>query len=527
MTRINVGIDADGGAVSLPSLLLSSSITGPSQCGKTTLITSIHHQLRNDPLPIATFDYAGTLRDNVEANDARTARFLDLTGGASAFIARRAYLDLGRPTVGIDILRRCVLPDGTRETPLDVSGRVVAGWSAHFADMSVRTRFSRIAQGAFLLLSAAHRPISEWPLLFESEAYLAFLREEQARLGQEHAEGIDMAWRDTFALLDLKPGPRADYLDSTYNALGCLRYGPLATALSTDSLHLEDLAFGDKRLLVTGSAFPDLTHRQLGFRLVHGSVMNLVERRSVTSSLPRGLTIIDEVGWITSGVLDGIERYHNKKWAIWVSRQDRSANFDFLGLTSAADLLDQSVGSRIEFRPSSHEQAKKLLSTYKTFDHNAVWLDTSSRTSGVQVNPMGGMSDSDGETEAKVRVGIAEQKDAAVDALLTEQNYVFYLTVGNTTTRVFATPPKKHDAFRTREALVWYRTAHDRHWAAQIAPRRVFVPPGSQSATPPPKAPPAPAPAQPVATPPPPKPTKPTPPKPKSRQGDNFMRQAP
>jgi len=431
----------------------SIALIGPSGAGKTSLMTELLAAAFDaTDGPALVLDYTDTLTDGLEKAVAKL--WMNRVAGTASsdsfrrtdharFLARHAFVRLGNQgqTVGIDFLRRCRIPEGDHErdeTPAEVAGRIVSGFSAQFEDNTIRVRFQRILTAVITLLCAGDRRITEWKDLLDPWGpYHRDLGAQHLALGAMHDPAVEAAWvtiREHVGGVLLRSDGDKDvfskrkdeYLDSTMNALEPFRTGPVADFFSRGSVKLEDLAYGGQRLIVSAPTLANLEQRDLTFRLLYGSFFSLLMRRLFHVKRPQGLLVIDEVAWLQTSVLRGFDRIRNHRYSIVISRQDRVGNFRVQGMDGAAELFESVLPAQLTFRPKSDDDAYRLAGAFQLFDPDGKWIEHE------QVTRMASTSTSMGES-------VEQQFDAEgnpiiVDPRLSPLNRDGRAAKGSTTT---------------------------------------------------------------------------------------------
>src|SRR5205814_6471909 len=131
-------------------------ILGAIGAGKTSLLLRYLYAF-GTRFPWVVHDFIGNGHRHLQTWIATLATILavaerhclDLTGITPQFLRRFAFLSIGdpNPAIRVDLLRRRILPDGSRETVRDVTGRALEVFFGKFndPDSAQRVRFRRTA----------------------------------------------------------------------------------------------------------------------------------------------------------------------------------------------------------------------------------------------------------------------------------------------------------------------------------------------------------------------------------------------
>jgi hypothetical protein len=211
--------------------------------------------------------------------------------------------------VRFDLLRRRTLPDGSRETVRDVTGRSLEVFFAKLNDPdgAQRVRFRRIATAILACLVAAERPVTEALFVLDDPTYLSFLERELAarRFRRSDHRFLSHQLAELHHVLALRPTDptkswRAfeDMTESTRNSMSDFAPGTLLGEMfGAETFPLEAIAFGRTSLSVT-TRHADDTLKSQAFQALHSMSHGLfLHRQDFAGALP--LTyILDEPRWV-------------------------------------------------------------------------------------------------------------------------------------------------------------------------------------------------------------------------------------
>lgn len=392
-TSFYAGIDWETGeAVSLPLDLFggrTTEVTAGSGSGKSSLITEFLRSIALTDQAYVYFDYAQTGSDYMQTFDAFVAQYIrdgieipfgarlpELVGSSDAFIARHAYVDVGEanPAVRINPLRRCRFQDGSVEKPEEVAQRFDNVWDSYFGrESKQRVQFKRYLTCISALLAAADGNISEFVDLLEHAAFRETLRERQRANGTFDDDYVQRQWAVLDGVLSLTTQhgnatkEQRDELHSLRNALEPLASGSLKAFFRDETFHLEDVAYGNKRLHLAVAALNSDSMKKFVMCAVWSMLDTLIEKRRWADGDPIGLEIVDEPNWLPEMFFQRITLRRNKRWASIVLRQTEDAQFKMMGLPQAAEILRASSACRIHGRKESIVAAEELAYRMRQF----------------------------------------------------------------------------------------------------------------------------------------------------------------
>ncbi len=520
-----------GQPFSLPADALTRGVhvLGAIGAGKTSLLRTLV-RARDPQLPWVHHDYIGTGHRHLEtmvalagARLAAAEAFCPERAGVTArFLARFAFLSIGdrNPAVRFDLLRRRTLPDGSRESVRDVTGRAlqVLFTKLDDRDESLRVRFRRVATALLACLTAAERPITEALYLLNDPSYIAFLeRELHARTfyASDH-RFLTHQLRELHHVLLLRPTDPSkswrafeEMTESTRNSLADLAPGTLLGELfGAETVPLEAIAFGRGCLSVT-TRHPDETLKSQAFQAIHAMLHTLfLHRPAARTHLPL-LYLVDEPWWVRRHFSRILAVSRNLGVSYVVSHQS-PVQFDAIGLPTLAREMRALTNLRITFRPTAIEDAEdELLHTQlfapdglvqrftvagsssggsSSITHADGW-SKGQRIHGSGIDWTEGISGSDAvsdgsswsESEQEILnvVGARDQLLFAAQRALRRPRFTGTVVWEGVGTEVaFAPTPEVPPVIAGMPLLDPFRRWHDRHWRARLLARTAYDPAG-------------------------------------------------
>lgn len=564
---------ATGKLFSLPQSAFARGIhlLGSIGAGKTSVLRRILMAFGTE-VPWVHTDFIGSGHDALERWVTFIATVLALAehhsrralaGTTARFLSRFAFLTIGasRPPIRVDLLRRRILPDGSRERVRDVVGRAHEVLSAKLnsPDAQLRVRFRRISTALLTALTAAERPISEAIRVLDDPMYRFFLdrRMDEAVIDPSEHAYLHHQLHELDHVLALRPfdptkSPRAfeDMTESTRNSLADFAPGTLLGELFSDeTLPLEDIAFGRTSLSITAREADELLKAQ-AFQAFHAILHALCLHRNADrrgADVPPLLFGIDEPRWLGRNIPAALALARNVGVSYALAHQS-DAQWERIGLPQMERELRSLTNLQISFRPTSFQDAEaevrhtrelrpdSLVQRFIAVGANEDEVDSdtvshawqhATNVSGTRSSENIGTNDGEGSAHGTSRgtsehevlnvVGLSDQVGyAAIDALRRPRFRGVVTYEGRGTEVDFFPAPEFPSVLAGVPILELFREAHDRYWRSRHVPRPVYDPTITLTSSAP--APPPPAAASPSsnpATPPraplnlPPNPTKP------------------
>lgn len=497
-------------------------LLGAIGAGKTSLLLRYLHAT-GTRLPWVLHDFIGNGHRHLETWIANLATMLavgerqcpELAGSAARFLRRFAFLTIGdpNPAVRFDLLRRRLLPGGTRETVRDVTGRALEVFFAKLndPDAAQRVRFRRIATALLACLVAAERPITEALFVFDDPLYLTFLERELSarRFRRSDHRFLMHQLAELHHVLALRPTDptkswRAfeDMTESTRNSMSDFAPGTLLGEMfGAETFPLEDIAFGRTSLSVT-TRHADDTLKSQAFQALHAMLHGLFLHRQDLSGLPPLTYILDEPRWVRRN-FPGILAVSRNLGVSYVVAHQSLMQFEDIGLPTMARQLRALTNMQIAFRPTSFEDAEdEILHTHPIQPDGLVqrftvasWSDSSSDSYSVRSawadiyssfgggdgsTYTGGSSRTDSEHETLNVVGFQDQVRYRAQAALWRPRFTGSVTLDGVGTEIaFAPAPVFPAVLAGVPILDYYRAAHDHQWWSRLVPRTPYEPCGT------------------------------------------------
>ena len=516
-------------ALPMDALTRGVHVLGAIGAGKTSLLRALL-LARDSQLPWVHHDYIGTGHRHLETMVALAGSRLaaaeafcpERAGVTARFLARFAFLSIGdrNPAVRFDLLRRRTLPDGSRESVRDVTGRAlqVLFTKLDDRDESLRVRFRRVATALLACLTAAERPITEALYLLNDPSYIAFLERElhgRTFYASDH-RFLTHQLRELHHVLLLRPTDPSkswrafeEMTESTRNSLADLAPGTLLGELfGAETVPLEAIAFGRGCLSVT-TRHPDETLKSQAFQAIHAMLHTLfLHRPAARTRLPL-LYLVDEPWWVRRHFSRILAVSRNLGVSYVVSHQS-PVQFDAIGLPTLAREMRALTNLRITFRPTAMEDAEdELLHTQMFAPDGLVQRFTVSGSGsggstsvvhadgwskGQRIHGSGidwtngingsdavgdGSSWSESEHETINVVGARDQLFYAAQRALRRPRFTGTVVWEGVGTEVaFARTPEVPPVVAGIPLLDPFRRWHDRHWRSRLIQRTPYDPSG-------------------------------------------------
>ena len=368
----------------------NAELIAPSGRGKTDRFVEDLRILTLSPSGYVYYDFADTGFDQARLWDAYVAELLassiegpyadsveEFRGLTRAFIGRHGYAVVGGPNTPIRInpLRRCVFPDGSRESVEDVVGRMDRVFAAQYADYDKRVLFARILRMVVALLAAAERELPDWHLLLgEDPLFRRFVISEAERLGTLGDSYVRRQVDNLTAHLALSARDRRDEVSSFVNSFEPFAAGSIAAFFSNENFRLEDVVYGGRRLFLSVSGLNGTEIKKFVMRVVWCACDTLISKRRFMDQEPVGVEFIDEIAWLPHDFFDVLTRRRNNRWSSVTARQDL-LQFEQLGFRGAERLSEKSSATRMLWKLDSLAEAKELAIRMDPIEPDGWWIE--------------------------------------------------------------------------------------------------------------------------------------------------------
>jgi len=494
-------------------------ILGAIGAGKTSLLLRYLYAF-GTRFPWVLHDYIGNGHRHLQTWIATLATILavaerhclDLAGVTQQFLRRFAFLSIGdpNPAIRVDLLRRRMLQDGTRETVRDVTGRALEVFFAKLndPDAAQRVRFRRIATALLCCLVAGERPVTEALFVFDDPTYMDFLEREITSRKFRRSDHRFLAHQlsELHHVLALRPDPskswRAfeDMTESTRNSMSDFAPGTLLGELfSAETFPLEAVAFGRTSLSVT-TRHADDTLKSQAFQALHSMLHSLFLHRQDLPA-PNPLTyIVDEPRWVRRNFPGILAVSRNLGVSYFVAHQSL-AQWEDIGLLTMSKQLRALTNLQVAFRSTSFDDAEdEILHTYLIQPDGLVQRfiasgsssgdrDSYSTVSSGWANLFGGLGGSDRSTygsgssfdvsehEVLNIVGFQDQVRYLAQAAIWRPRFTGTVTLDGIGTEIALAPPPGFPAVLAGVPILdSYHRWHDQYWWGQLVPRTPYEP---------------------------------------------------
>lgn len=440
---------------------------------------------------------------------------LDLRGITPQFLRRFAFLSIGdpNPAIRVDLLRRRILPDGTRETVRDVTGRALEVFFAKLndPDAAQRVRFRRIATALLACLIAGERPITEALLVLDDPDYICFLEREitSRRFRRSDHRFLAHQLSELHHVLALRPRDPSkswrafeDMTESTRNSMSDFAQGTLLGELfGAETFPLEHVAFGRTSLSVT-TRHADDTLKSQAFQALHAMLHALFLHRQDLSA-PNPLTyILDEPRWVRRNFPGILAVSRNLGVSYFVAHQSL-AQWEDIGLLTMPKQLRALTNLQVAFRPTSFADAEdEILHTHLIQPDGLVQRFIASGSSSGErdsystvlsgwANVFGGLGGSDRSTygsgssfdvsehEVLNIVGFQDQVRYLAQAAIWRARFTGTVTLDGIGTEIALAPPPGFPAILAGVPILdSYRRWHDEYWWSQLVLQTLYAPNG-------------------------------------------------